>query len=348
LVKHGFASIRDAHSSSMWSKLSLGHIINLEEINEVHGEKPHYYYIFNPLFELLNKNGYKINVFQSSYLDFCSSAKSYIRSCYEYPINSLSYFDDNGLNQLSLVVPATLNQFKLLHWFNRYMPKSAVSEYLGFHQRMPLHFGSLSQLSVQTDFVAKLEEGLNSKDQYYLVHFLYPHHNYYQESDCKIKSRFSDWRNIGKWGVAIAKTQELRIQSDERQVLYQAYFEQFECFTKVLDSLLNKVLDAYPDAIVILHGDHSSRISTRHIRDYYTVDFPLLDQQNFNDLYSTLLAVKYPGNVPGIIDCRISLVEFAQHFFRGQVSEMAENTKIIANRLFADSEECFDLLPTLF
>jgi hypothetical protein len=212
---------------------------------------------------------------------------------------------------------------------------------------MPAHFGSLSQQSVQSDFLSMLEKDRASKDQYYLVHFLYPHYHYYQNRDCRIKPRFDDWGDIGEFGDSLASNPDLRIQGDERQLLYLDYFEQFECFTKVLDGLLAKVLSDYPDATVILHGDHSSRISTRHIRDNSASGFPFLDQQNYSDLYPTLFALKYPGNVPGIMNCRISLLEFAQHFFRGQVGAMGEKTSIIADQLFAGIEACVDQLPTL-
>jgi hypothetical protein len=346
LTKHGFTSFRNAHSSSMWTRYSLGHMVNLKEVETVLGHKLSYYFEHNPLFELLNKKGYEINVIQSAYLDFCTSAIGYIRSCYEFP-NSLSYLAENGLNQLNLVAPATLSELRLLHRLNPIMPKWAIFEKLGFHQRMPATLSSLAQQSVHSNFIARLEKDLSSSDQYYLVYFPYPHHYYYQDRDCRIKPLFDDWGDIGPWRNSSDEKRGLRIQDDERQVLYQDYFEQFECFTKVLDGLLDQVLNAHPDATMIIHGDHSSRISTRHIDDKSVEAFSYPDQQNFNDLYPTLFAVKYPGNVPGIIDCRISLVEFAQHFFQGQVGAMGEKTRIIADRLFPGSEACVGQLPTL-
>ena len=245
------------------------------------------------------------------------------------------------------MVPITLMKIRLLHRFQQLIPRWRIWEYLGIHQHAPAHFESVSVQSVQSDFIARLAADAPGKDQYYLLHFLYPHHPYLQKGDCQIKLRFDDWGGIGRWGNSSEEKQDLRIQKDERESLYQNYFEQYECFTKVLDGVLDQLLRAYPDAIVIVHGDHSSRISTRHINDYSVESFSYLDQQNYSDLYPTLLAMKYSGNMPGIVDCRISLIEFAQHFFQGQVGALGEKTKIIADRLFADSDTCIDQLPTL-
>jgi hypothetical protein len=347
LTKHGFTSIRNAHSSSMWTAYALEDMFNLHEVATASENQQSFRFEKNPLFELLDDQGYAINVTQSSYLDFCSSKKSSIRSCYEYPINSLLYFADNGLDKLSVMVPITLMKIRLLHRFQQLIPRWRIWEYLGIHQHAPAHFESVSVQSVQSDFIARLAADAPGKDQYYLLHFLYPHHPYLQKGDCQIKLRFDDWGGIGRWGNSSEEKQDLRIQKDERESLYQNYFEQYECFTKVLDGVLDQLLRAYPDAIVIVHGDHSSRISTRHINDYSVESFSYLDQQNYSDLYPTLLAMKYSGNMPGIVDCRISLIEFAQHFFQGQVGALGEKTKIIADRLFADSDTCIDQLPTL-
>ena len=125
------------------------------------------------------------------------------------------------------------------------------------------------------------------------------------------------------------------------------YLDQYECFIQELDRFLSELEIAHPNSIVILHGDHGSRISTRHINDDKFYQLEPLNPQNYRDLYPTMLALKHPDAVPGTIDCRISLVEFAQHFFRGGTNAQGEKTRKIAMELFEDIPDCADQLPTI-
>ena len=112
LEKHGFTNIKHAHSSSMWTKFSLGHMVYLDEIESLGMRPGAFYFEHSPLFDLIFNEGYRINIMQSESLDFCYSARAYLSSCYEYPLNSMSYFSDYDLEQLSIMVPATVNALR--------------------------------------------------------------------------------------------------------------------------------------------------------------------------------------------------------------------------------------------
>ncbi len=332
LTKHSLTIIKNAYSSSMWTQNSLSHVVNLADKYNAVQEYPSFSFESNALFETIHKHGYQINVFQSSYLDFCSSMKAIVRNCYSYPIHSLSYFIDNDLDKLALVAPYALKQLDINQL-------SAVPKSLGFTSRIPIHLGSLAEKST-TEALIKQYQLDSGGNQYYFVHFLYPHHDFFQTGECKTKPNFDEWGDIGPFSKSSKDNNLIRISSQQREKAYQAYYSQYKCFIKKLDALLTDIFKHYPDASIIIHGDHSSRISTKHINDGLKSNFELLNKQNLLDLYPTLLAFKDQNNEPGLLDCTISLLEFLQHAFLNKRERASLISLIIRENLFPNNPVC--------
>jgi phosphoglycerol transferase MdoB-like AlkP superfamily enzyme len=72
------------------------------------------------------------------------------------------------------------------------------------------------------------------------------------------------------------------------------YFEQLECLYSELDHFFKRMREAgiYDDSIIIIHGDHGSRIFINEPTDK---NQHLLTTQDLVDGFSTLFAMKLPG-----------------------------------------------------
>lgn len=60
-----------------------------------------------------------------------------------------------------------------------------------------------------------------------------------------------------------------------------------------------------------------------------------------------MLALKYLGAVPATINCRVSLVEVAQHLYRRGINAHGEKTRNIETEFFEDLPDCVNPLPTM-
>jgi arylsulfatase A-like enzyme len=83
-----------------------------------------------------------------------------------------------------------------------------------------------------------------------------------------------------------------------RRERYQQYFEQLRCIYRRLDELFDQMRAAgiYDNSIILLHGDHGSRI-------VMTAPIPInqqaLGKQDLVDGFSSLFAMKLPGKPGG-------------------------------------------------
>ncbi|MEX0829444.1 MAG: DUF229 domain-containing protein [Nitrospirales bacterium] len=81
--------------------------------------------------------------------------------------------------------------------------------------------------------------------------------------------------------------------NDSRETHYREYFKQLQCVSMKLDELFTRMENAgiFEDAVIIIHGDHGSRI----MKTEPTIENEqALTTQDIVDGYSTLFAVKFP------------------------------------------------------
>ena len=81
---------------------------------------------------------------------------------------------------------------------------------------------------------------------------------------------------------------------ESRAIRYEAYAEQLQCSQQLLVSMINalKKSGRYPDATVVIHGDHGSRI---YINEPRIENLNKITQQDLSDAYSTLFVLKRAG-----------------------------------------------------
>jgi arylsulfatase A-like enzyme len=114
-----------------------------------------------------------------------------------------------------------------------------------------------------------------------------PHQPYVLRSDCSLNPSPDQWKNNGDPGL------EQKNTIFSREERYRLYFHQMKCVYRKLDTLFEQMRKSgiYDDSIIILHGDHGSRISRFEVRAKYLEH---LSKRDLEDEFSTLFAVKIP------------------------------------------------------
>jgi hypothetical protein len=191
---------------------------------------------------------------------------------------------------LSAVDRAKLFAFTLLHL--SYGPTRAADaillgayDLLGTETRWPFnrselyHLASLNEFDRFNEQLADLRAG-----DVRFAHLLVPHSPYGLNADCSVKPE-TMWLN--EHGPTSAVERE------------GAYVEQIRCLQGRIAGMLDALDEtaAGREAIVLIHGDHGSRIAPAH---------PLLggielSQREFLMTYSTLFVIRVPGEAPDVI-----------------------------------------------
>lgn len=239
-------------------------------------------------FAALRRAGYRVRVYQSSFLDLCADARAV--ACWEYPESGvralattpLSTTEKAGiiLNQfasLSEGAMRTEKNYDLVSEWLRARGVALPAAELGASRRT----STLNAIGAMDRLISDLRRA--QRGEAYVAHILLPHYPYVTTADCRLKP-VSEWQV--RDAVAPRRDRESR------------YFEQLRCATSKIDAAL-QALAASPggkQAIVVIHGDHGSRITD------VDPNVARLGQVSDRDLiagYSTLLAVRAPGVLPG-------------------------------------------------
>ncbi|SMF77278.1 hypothetical protein [Allosphingosinicella indica] len=284
--RHGFRLYGNAYSEHRNTTNSLPHILSFGQAAPATTPQRLQHSVPGPLayFGLLRRASYKTYVLQTDYIDLC--ARQGVAGCSTYPRSDLATMDavamptsakaETILSSLaSLAVLPTLLDSATLD-----VRSSLAGEAVPpLEQRAKLFpIASMAAMDRLTASLAGARRG-----EAYVAHLLLPHDPYLYDAACKVKPRSA-------WTFEEAEGDRVRRDAD--------YAAQSRCLLTRLDAML-AVLAKSPDgrdAIVILHGDHGSRI----------VDIvPELGQpgepspRDYAMTYSTLFAVRGPGVAPG-------------------------------------------------
>ena len=316
-VNAGFATFGGAYSEHMRTMNALPHVLNYGErlglgmrgTTAVVGPTKH-------LDRLLDQ-GYRVSVFQADFADFCSGVR--FSRCVTYESSSpsallgtsLTTFERAGLIVTKFLSLSQIVDAGLLPW-------RLVAKPLGLPQLSPGNLGR-STSPATLAFFDELAQGLSNArpGNVYFAHILLPHYPYAFDEDCRLL-RWRDWEKpFG--GRNFSKRQ-------------RAYFAQVHCTTKKIDLLL-KALGRSPagkNSVVIIHGDHGSRITQVKTTEEN------IGKYSDSDLiatYSTLFAVRSPQTTPGYssrtLPISLLLKDFAASGFTSAPSPVAPLTPTI-------------------
>jgi len=234
----------------------------------------HYQLINNPYFATLRQSGYKLRIYQSTYIDYCRAARPALLSCNVAPANSIANiahlegpWTRRALLAGRFLVNVTSRTYRNLGKDGNVWRRSVAGG----------AFGLLDQMAadVRADSGAAVA---------YFAHLLTPHRPLEVDAACELYPDLSRYTETGARG-----DNERRW----RTILYR-YGQQVRCTHSRIATLFAAIdsTGGFENAIIIVHGDHGARILRRgsvlgRLRD--------LDRSELNSSFSTLLAVKLPG-----------------------------------------------------
>jgi hypothetical protein len=250
----------------------------------------------NAYFERLEALGFDLTVYESDYIGYCGQAA--VDRCVVYGINDLSAVAASalpvsakasvvayGFASLSGVALAVTNAYDRLALYAR---DRGWFELPFIELQLRSVFGSLSATAAFNRLVDDLRDA--RPGQAYFAHLLLPHYPYVLAADCTLKP-------IREWGLR----QSLVSSLDERRL---AYAEQVRCVTTKIGEALAALADSPGGkrTIVIVHGDHGSRLTeydpTLEAIDLFTDDDVVAS-------HSTLFAVRAEGIDAGVEERRL-------------------------------------------
>lgn len=239
----------------------------------------------------LHDRGYKINVVQSRYMDFCQpGGKSIADQCHTYDYGNISAIHgepSRPLMRLGYILESIRHSSKIYQL-------SAAS--LGSSERVAV--GPTSSIAAMRGIEAFTKITRNAqRGNVYFAHLLIPHKPYSYAADCSIQNVSRAW------------------PSAEHR--YKQYLAQTRCVTHLISELF-KVIDeeaGLNDAIILVHGDHGSRLDSR---EYTSMSS-----------FGTLLAISIPGLAGELDRTPVSV----QHIIRsvlskGTVPENASHSEV--------------------
>ena len=257
----------------------------------------------NAYFDDMAARGYRTLVFQSAYMDFCANKN--VDHCETF------HSFDPGTNTAGLDGPTQ----RVSLWqtvFRAYEPsytselgEKVLGRVYGLRTRNLGIVGHDGRYDVHrfpqwfdrfTNVVASVPRGTHV-----FAHFLVPHAPYLLLESCVLSGKVQAGYGLNQYPVAerLAK----------RDDFYDRYFGQIRCVNSKLDSFMTALSESekFQDAVIIIHGDHGSRISSSDILEDFT-------ERDFIDNYGTFFAVKAPGVPPGT-DCEfVSLPEVFRRY----------------------------------
>ncbi len=297
--RYGFTVFPRAHSQYFLTFDSIGNLLNGEaspryanNVLDVSGRVPEFGIRLreNRWFQVLAERGYKIRVYQTDYLDFCSPDLAAIEYCLTVPSNGVSSLMGVDLPvdlKAWVILGKHLSGSLLIGVAQRLIwRRGATNEWLGHTPpwpRSPL-LGSISAFSVMDRIAEDLRD--IGPGTAIFAHLLAPHGAYMHEADCRVRPDIDSW--LGPWSRPAPSVTNTPAT---RRTRYQLYFDQVRCTQRKLARIFEALRDTgqFADATIIIHGDHGSRISL------LAPLFEVADEISRDDLidsYSTLFALR--------------------------------------------------------
>jgi hypothetical protein len=250
----------------------------------------------NAHFQALAQSGYRIHVYQSNHLNHCTDDVPAV-DCTTYNFSNVSAVERTNLSTLakasligSIYTSRTTTYDRLRASYESSRTRLEKWIRLPRWRAKANNIGPIIAMDAMHRLTERLAHARNG--EYVYAHLLLPHGPYAFDAACNLLPQ-SDWLQayVSRVGRAPVNTVE------SRAVRYTRYMAQLNCvYTKLGD-----VLEAIPerirrDAVIILQGDHGSRIT---IREPNVATLDQMTPSDFSDSYATLFAVRAPALPPG-------------------------------------------------
>ena len=254
--------------------------------------------IRNKYFKNMSGLGYQIKVYQFAALNYCQEDFR-IGSCYTYQTFSTRFLQ-NLSSSVGSKMRVILTSYLMRSEFFRtgangyWHLTNFIRQRFGMELPYPLKWNGRQTSPIGASLaLEKLRSDIKSSAEgtLFFAHLLVPHDPFIYDSNCQIyKNPISEWS--GNSDPAFFYKEN---SVSSRAGRYKKYFQQVTCLNRQLQDLFDAMRSSkiFDDAIIIIHGDHGSRIRIRR---------PNADNQNdltpedYLDSFSALFAVKTPDN----------------------------------------------------
>jgi hypothetical protein len=280
----------------------------------------------NAYFDEMIQRGYRVKVYQSDYMDFCSIDRAggevvaTVASCHEYALETIASIEKAPLAvvQKTRLILAMFSRLSFLiteaqRGYNSFR-LTVANLGLTLPEWVP-DVGRVSSVSAMSVF-DRLQRDLADAEpgSLFFAHLLLPHFPYAYDDRCELRPNMRGWLN--GW----ARTPNgRRNNTKSRRRRYPLYLEQVACTHQKLAEVFDAMQrhGQFDDAIVIVQGDHGSRIDMGPPRHGIARS---LRRRDYIDAFSTLYAIKFPGEEP-LYDRRILPIDelLARHIQDGEL-----------------------------
>ena len=232
-----------------------------------------------PYFERLRELGYELRVHESTYIDFCTGAQAPVATCDVQQANSIAnigFIGGSWITRAKLTGEYFVATHSHVYTRLRGEPPNCCAAVSG---------GGLAVLQRVTSDIAAGQSGATA----YFVHVLVPHRPVQMDDQCRVLPAdrqvgyaYGEHRSDSVWHAAVT-----------------AYGDQVRCAHRILGRVIDAIDSTVgrDNAIVIVHGDHGSRMHPHApVRDSlqsFTVD-------ELNSMFSTLFAIRRPHVAPAL------------------------------------------------
>lgn len=293
-----FGRAYSEYPSTLWS---LSHLLNLSpggyvrDLSRRDAAAATFRLNRNAYFARLVRQGYAIHVFQPEYLDVCTSEVS-PSACYTYRANglgALDHLDAPPREKLSVVAGTFLARSegygrlkRLYRQTRRWLLDVGIPvPAWDWERSSSAPVGTMPVIERVAAEISKAGGG-----QLMYAHLLLPHYPYVYDADCRARPP-SQWLMRGDSSDA-GVPGEIINSHVSRAARYTLYLEQLLCAQRKIE----RIIDSIPpvlrdDAILIVQGDHGSRIS---LVDPITTTNASMGPADYTDHFSTLFAVRSP------------------------------------------------------
>lgn len=298
----GFKVFGGAYSEHPWTLESISHLLNLTTArydSSLHapGRTPGTYRLTrNAYFERSRSAGFALRVYHPDYLDECAGQvpESDCRRYAETSLRVVHRLPVSASEKASVLAAGLLGQSEA---FSRIERLYRRIQQRPFGRRLHLPAWNTDRTLVapvatmQTLDAMTADLAQSRRGELFFAHLLLPHFPYAYDTNCRPRPP-SEWRQraekrgVDDDGAGRTNTPESRAER------YALYFQQVTCAHRMIDRLLAAIpAGLRQDAILIVQGDHGSRIGRN---DPITANERTFSHTDYADFYSTLFAVRAP------------------------------------------------------
>ena len=326
-TSRGFRLFGGAYSQYANTNNSIANLLNFtsREVSRpyvLHGTQSEWNLKEAAYLQMLQERGYRLHVYQSSFMDMCHADGVQVRQCTTYPVKNLGMIQGLAVpsaQKAGAIANAIVTQSNVLRVVNTIYERKIRAALLragvqlpAWHWQGPL-FAPLRIPDVFEQLSADIVR--HPRGHAFFAHLLLPHYPYLFDRRCELRSSMSDWstNRIAATESFVYNTAESRAQK------YERYAEQTRCALTLIEDLLDDLgsRGLLEDATIVINGDHGSRIPVRFPTGM-ALSTGLLTDSDFSDTFSTLYAIRAPGIASGYDEAPRSLVELLNHHVGGE------------------------------